>query len=406
VAIRGFRLAALLGLGVALLILPLPAQRAAALQAPPSGTVYPGQVLKFSVDLGELDVKSDTRHNCGNPPPYGGPVVYNWTVTVPGQYVNPSRGQGGSFGFSVVVAQSRGFVFPVDVSVYGTCGISAAYSASGRLGLYSIRPGPPPSPQNQGPLATLTAWVQNIIEQMRTKYDPCDPGAIADGTQSAACGEQGFRRNPQFWKATGSLVCTTEVAKSYSGPFTPITTGAAARDCIEKFPPPKRLKVNGAAGHSTSARASARVKAGSYRGMSIGLASSGKPPTKKLLRRRGAAVATFLRSHKRPRNARPISLEVGKRGRTLTFSPNVSLTCEDGSSVVIKLTDLPDPAAPVLASRQGYFKLAAEDPLVTARIGGRFVNGRSLAGAFYLGVRMQTAGLCESLVAFAAHRKG
>jgi hypothetical protein len=117
-------------------------------------------------------------------------------------------------------------------------------------------------------------------------------------------------------------------------------------------------------------------------------------------------LAAFLGSHKKPRNARPISFEVGNHGRSATFSSRLSLTCEDGISLPVDLTNLPDPSAPLSVSRQGYFKLAAEDPGITARIGGLFLNKRSLAGAFYLGVRIHQHGLCEALVGYAALRKG
>ncbi len=138
--------------------------------------------------------------------------------------------------------------------------------------------------------------------------------------------------------------------------------------------------------------------------MSISLAGFGQPPTKKGLRQRGQALAAFLRSHEQPRNAQPISVEVGQHGRSATFGSRLLLNCEDGSSALVDLTDLPDSSAPLSVYQKGYFKLAAEDPVVTARIGGRFLTKRSLAGAFYLGARIRQHGLCEALVGFAALR--
>lgn len=250
----------------------------------------------------------------------------------------------------------------------------------------------------------ITAWVQNILEQMKMKYDPCDYGAVAGGAPNNDCGQQGLKRNPQAWKATGSLVCTTEVSHSFSGPFTPITTGGGVQKCVKEFGPggERELGRVRSAVHSKPAQA----KAGNYRGVSISLAGFRKAASKKQLRRRGHALAAFLRSHKKPRNAQPISFKVGKHGRSATFSPRVSLTCEDGSSLPIDLSDLPDPSAPLSVSRQGYFRLAAEDPSVIAQVGGLFLNKRSLAGTFYLAVRVHQHGLCEAFVGYVARRKG
>jgi hypothetical protein len=389
------------GLVVSSLVLLLPAGAAAAISAPPSGTVYPGQVLQFSGHADELAVGFDGRPNCGNPG--GGPIVYRWTVHAPFQAVSPPTGSGPNFAFSVVVADNPGFIFVVDVTMGATCGTLSAFSAGGNLGTYTIGRGPPPA-TGGGTEGGIVAWVQNIVEQMAAKLDPCVAGDIAAGTQGADCGQQGFRRNPQFWKATGSLVCTTDVAHSYSGPFTPITTTSAAKKCIEEFPPPRMRRLSG--GRAARQAKPTQAKAGSYRGISVSLAGFGQSPTRTQLRQRGRVLAAFLESRKKPRDGQPISFEVGDRGRSATFGGRVWLTCEDGSAHAIDLNGLPDPSAPLSVSRPGYFKLATEDPAVAARIGGLFLNKRSLAGAFYLGVRIHGHGLCDSLVGYAARRRG
>jgi hypothetical protein len=190
------------------------------------------------------------------------------------------------------------------------------------------------------------------------------------------------------------------VANSYSGPFTPVTTGNAAANCIKQFPPPKQRMRSRRAAHPRPTQA----KAGSYHGVSVSLASFGESPTKKQLRQRGRTLAAFLKDHKKPRDGLPISFEVPAGGRSATFSTQLSLTCEDGSSQPVDLSDLPAPSAPLSVSRKGYFKLAVENPAVTARVGGLFLNKKSVAGTFYLGVRVHGHGLCDALVGYAARR--
>jgi hypothetical protein len=105
-------------------------------------------VLPFSGGEGDLDVLFDTRANCGS-----NPLVYTWSVTVPGGVAVPSSGSGATFAFSVTVSSNVGFIFPVDAGLIATCGASSAFSASGRLGWFQITaaappppPGPPPPP--------------------------------------------------------------------------------------------------------------------------------------------------------------------------------------------------------------------------------------------------------------------
>jgi hypothetical protein len=244
----------------------------------------------------------------------------------------------------------------------------------------------------------IAAFVENIRQKLT---GTCDVDSIVSNPNG--CGKAPIR-NPQFWKANGSLICATGTALSGSKHFTPITTGAAVNGCVKDFPPPKRqARVSRVrtARHPTPARA----KAGTYAGVSIGLSPSGQVPAKKQLRRRGRTLAAFLRSHKKPHNANPISFKVGKHGRSITFSPGLSLTCEDGTSLPVDLTDLPDPTAPLSVPRKGYFRIAAEDPVITARTGGFFLNKRSLAGSLYVAAHTHQHGLCESWVGFAA-RKG
>lgn len=138
----------------------------------------------------------------------------------------------------------------------------------------------------------------------------------------------------------------------------------------------------------------------------MSLARFGQVPTKKRLRRRARALAAFLRSNKKRKKASPISFKVGKGGLSATFSPRLSLRCENGSSLSLDMTDLPDPSAPLSVSRRGYFQLVAEDQIVTARIGGRFLGKRFLLGTLYLGAHVHQHGTCESWVGFAARRKG
>jgi hypothetical protein len=250
----------------------------------------------------------------------------------------------------------------------------------------------------------VTAWVQNILNGVvKPTYDPCVAGDVAAGKSDADCGQKGLRSKEQFWKANGSVICATGTVLSGSGKGTIVTTPTAVNDCVQSFPPPKRVRGRLDAG--ASHRALARIKAGTYKGFSASLARPDQNPKKKQLRRRARALGKFLASHKKPGKANPISFKVGK-GRATTFSATLTLTCEDGSSLPVALNDLPDPTAPLTVPKKGYFRLGAEgDPLVTARIGGDFLAKRKVAGTLYVAVHFHQHGVCESWVGFAA-RKG
>jgi hypothetical protein len=244
----------------------------------------------------------------------------------------------------------------------------------------------------------IAAIVENIRQQIA---GPCDYEKLQ--TNPDACGKS-LGKDPRFWNANGSLICGTGTALSGSGKGTVVTTPLAVNDCLQSLPAPKRqarLSRGGGVEHS----ALARVKAGTYSGVSVSLVQSGQAPKKKKIRRRARSLAAFLASHKKPHKSNPISFKVGK-GRATTFSSRLTLTCEDGSSQVVDLNNLPDPTAPLSVPRRGYFTLAAEDdPLITARIGGYFLAKRSLAGSLYVGAHVDQHGICESWVAYAA-RKG
>jgi hypothetical protein len=156
------RLFLLLTASASALLLALPSGAAAA--DPPPEAVYPGQALSFAGGPGDLEVLFDLRGDCDKP--LGGPVEYTWRVTAPGQSTVP-EGQGETFAFSLTVADSPGFIFPVDIAVGATCGARSAFSASGRLGLFVIRAlSPPPLPTPPPPFSgeQVDAYCELTVE--------------------------------------------------------------------------------------------------------------------------------------------------------------------------------------------------------------------------------------------------
>jgi len=141
---------------------------APAVANPPSGDVTPGQTLPFTAGPGDLSVLFDNRANCGSTP-----VSYRLVVTAPlqGVFPNPQDNDpDGSFSFSLTASADVGFIFPVDVSISGTCGVISAYSASGRLGLYRIVAGsaqPPPLTDAQHNLGEVSGLAGSFAEHLK-----------------------------------------------------------------------------------------------------------------------------------------------------------------------------------------------------------------------------------------------
>lgn len=310
-----------------------------------------------------------------------------------------SKGGSAAGSFSTVSYTSPGDYL---VRAWLVCDTQVVYSG---VQSFSVKSGNPPPSGPEAIAGAITNWVQNILNSVvKPKYNPCDYGAVAGGAQNADCGQAALRNNPQFWKANGSQICAVGVGLSAGDRFTGYTTGSAVKGCVDEFPPPKRqaqLRRAGSGEHSSLARG----KSGKYRGWSTSIATLGQPATDKKLRRSGGALVRFLRSNKKPPKANRISVQVTKHGRQAIVSAGLDLTCEDGSTLPVDLVDMPGPSAPIPVPRNGYFQLQVEDPNLTARIGGYLVDKRTVAGAFYLGVRFHQVGLCDALVGYAA-RKG
>ena len=152
---RAWRIGLKAALGVLLGCLAVPEERAVA-AGPSPGTVAVGQVLQFTLGVPDANIPIfDGRDRCSGPD--GGPLVYHWTVAAPLQSVAPPEGVGETFAFSVTVADSPGFIFPVDVSLSAICGVLFAYSANAQLGNFTIAsPPPPPPPPPPTPTAPTT----------------------------------------------------------------------------------------------------------------------------------------------------------------------------------------------------------------------------------------------------------